>query len=117
MGLLISNPVYVLSQLDDQCCNHDGFGKTYSIVVLKLLFRPKQASELGVVLPSLAPPPKSPVNNAIQDTSLRFNPFDKSQEVPNQTTDDFFEKGQYSASISFLLDCEQTHLLIDKIVC
>jgi hypothetical protein len=30
-------------------------------------------------VPTLAPPPKSPVQNT--DSSLRFNPFDKSNEL------------------------------------
>lgn len=29
-------------------------------------------------MPVLAPPPKSPVNSAYNDSSPRFNPFDKS---------------------------------------
>jgi hypothetical protein len=33
----------------------------------------------GEAVPTLAPPPKSPVQNA--DSSLRFNPFDKSNEL------------------------------------
>lgn len=33
----------------------------------------------GGAVPTLAPPPKSPVQNT--DSSLRFNPFDKSNEL------------------------------------
>ncbi|XP_046664273.1 protein stoned-B isoform X2 [Homalodisca vitripennis] len=61
-----------------------------------VFIKPKQAGEMGIaaevggVLPALAPPPRSPINNAFQDTSPRFNPFDKTQEIPAQVTDNIF---------------------------
>lgn len=59
------------------------------------MFRPKQPSDFGVpidfggALPVLAPPPVT----GLQDSSPRFNPFDKSREVPAQLTDNIFAQG------------------------
>ncbi|XP_054261451.1 protein stoned-B [Macrosteles quadrilineatus] len=62
----------------------DSDDKEFSIFI-----KPKQAGDVGGVTPALAPPPKSPVN-AFQDSSPRFNPFDKSQEIPAQVTETIF---------------------------
>jgi hypothetical protein len=60
----------------------------FSTVIYHLLYsmtRPKNGEAVttehisGEAVPMLAPPPKSPVQNA--DSSLRFNPFDKSNEL------------------------------------
>ncbi|XP_015118565.1 protein stoned-B [Diachasma alloeum] len=48
-----------------------------------VFIKPKEGGDLGISheggpVPVLAPPPKSPINSAYNDSSPRFNPFDKS---------------------------------------
>ncbi|XP_063993687.1 uncharacterized protein LOC135171230 [Diachasmimorpha longicaudata] len=60
-----------------------------------VFIKPKEGGDLGISheggpVPVLAPPPKSPINSAYNDSSPRFNPFDKfgfAQEavIPTET--------------------------------
>lgn len=65
----------------DRNDSHDSDeGKEFNVVI-----RPKNADmSLGLTQPILAPPPRS-TNNSIYsgDSSPRFNPFDKGDEVPS----------------------------------
>jgi hypothetical protein len=63
---------------------HFSINQNFSCVCF--VTRPKNEEALttehmsaGEAVPTLAPPPKSPVQNT--DSSLRFNPFDKSNEL------------------------------------
>jgi hypothetical protein len=62
------------------------FSTDQNLSFFSLVSRPKNREAVatehmsaGEAVPTLAPPPKSPVQNT--DSSLRFNPFDKSNEL------------------------------------
>ncbi|RZF33519.1 hypothetical protein LSTR_LSTR016050 [Laodelphax striatellus] len=64
-----------------------------------IFIKPKSAQggdQPGAITPVLAPPPRSPVQNAFQDSSPRFNPFDAGQDASAAAPDSFFAQGMLS---------------------
>ncbi|RZF37650.1 hypothetical protein LSTR_LSTR003061 [Laodelphax striatellus] len=62
-----------------------------------IFIKPKSAQggdQPGAITPVLAPPPRSPVQNAFQDSSPRFNPFDAGQDASAAAPDSFFAQAQ-----------------------
>ncbi|XP_075233996.1 stoned B [Lycorma delicatula] len=79
-----------------------------------IFIKPKTANAAditpGAVTPVLAPPPKSPV----QDSSPRFNPFDKTQDLSGAAPDNFFASADLTTIINDAItqeDLEQSRPL------